>query len=165
MSELSGDILIKTAINIAAQAHGDQLYGNKDYMFHLTEVAELATAMEYPDEVIAGCFLHDTLEDTYFTARDMIRGGIPLVVVEGVQAVTYVKGEETLSKIDKAKGHPIGHVIKFCDSSRNFATTVNRPYSIDNEKRMKRAREYAQNLGALAIDLPTPNEIDRFIHI
>lgn len=155
--------LVTLAYDIAVEAHDGQPYGNRPYIVHPVEVAHLALDLGYPEEVQAGCLMHDVVEDSDITTDDLLTGGIPLVVVEGVEAVTYKYGVDTGGKIPKARRHPLGHVIKFCDSSRNFATTVNEPEILGPEKALAWAVDYATKLGALQPDLPTPSEVVEYL--
>jgi hypothetical protein len=106
-----------------------------------------------------------TLEDTSETRETLLKARMPLVVVDGVGAVTYTKVDELAGtdKIDKAKSHPLGHVIKFCDSSRNFATTVNNPLDLPEHRAFHNARKYSRYLGRLIEGLPTPEKIREFV--
>lgn len=165
---LKGKDLENTAYAISAEAHLPQQYNYNPYITHPVEVALLAKIHGYGSEVVAGCYLHDTEEDTDVTSEFLIAKGIPLVVVEGVEAVTFTDLDKRngVDKIAKAKSHPIGHVIKFCDSSRNFATSVTSPEILEMERKGK-ARDfslrYAGYLSLLIIDLPTPEEIQEYL--
>lgn len=147
---------------IALEAHFGQWYGGKEYFHHTNEVAGLAKALGYNAIVIACCHLHDTIEDTYETAESLLRKQIPPIVVEGVIAVTSFDGEDMEPKISRARSNPIGHVTKFCDSSRNFATSVSAPYTFTTEKTERFAKRYSGYLTKLTPDLPTVEEIDEY---
>ncbi|MFO0971529.1 MAG: HD domain-containing protein [Candidatus Saccharimonadales bacterium] len=157
--------LIKLAYDIAFEAHEatGAKYGDLPYIEHPIEVASLAQLLGYAPEVVAGCLLHDVLEDTVLRREDLSRLGIPPIVADGVEAVTWQNGIDTLNKVDKARSHPLGHVIKFCDSSRNFATTVNAPETLGSDRALSWAQDYAQKLGSLVIGLPAPRDIELFI--
>lgn len=161
MNALYGAELVERADKIAETAHGatGKLYGGQPYIVHPREVADLARALGYPEEVVAGCLLHDTIEDTDVTAEFLRSEGMPLSVVSGVVAVSWTGNGTTAEKLAAAKSNPMGHVIKFCDSSRNFATTVNDPDVLGPEDAQRRSRRYAEYLGELVIDLPTPQEV------
>lgn len=159
MNILSGPELVEHADKIAEAAHAGQLYGDRPYIVHPREVAAFARELGYPDEVIAGSLLHDTLEDTDLTPEDLLQEGMPICVVSGVVAVTWAGNGSLKEKIAQAKSDPLGHVIKFCDSSRNFATTANDPKALGAERARGNALRYASNLGELAIGLPTPEDI------
>lgn len=154
--------LIKDARQIALEVHAGQRYGGREYHHHTDEVAALASALGYNAVVVACCHLHDTIEDTEEDAESLLAKDIPLIVVEGVQAVTSFDGEELGPKIRRARSHPIGHVTKFCDSSRNFASSVSAPYIFAMEKTERFAKRYSGYLAKLTPDLPTVDEIDAY---
>ena len=161
MKALFGAELVEHADKIADAAHGatGKLYGSRPYIVHPREVADLARALGYSEEVIAGCLLHDTIEDTGLTAEDLLAERMPLSVVRGVVAVTWTGNGTTAEKMAQAKSNPMGHVIKFCDASRNFATTVNPPYNLGIEATQGKSGRYAEYLGELILDRPTPGEV------
>lgn len=152
------DHMIEQARDFAIQAHDSQIYGiDFPYSWHLEKVATLAERLGYPEEVVAACWLHDTVEDTGVTA-DQLRELFPEVVVKAVLAVTYSKdsGED---KIEKAMSDPIGHVVKYCDASVNFSASVlygPRPGASQYEGAVERYPVYVKKLHE---NLPTPPEI------
>lgn len=163
MGLLSGNELVAKAFAIADEAHSGAMYGSVPYIEHPKQVARLAVALGYPPEVEAACLLHDVVEDTGVTQEDLAASDMPLTVIEGVMAVTYVYGHEKLEKIEKAMTHPIGHVVKFCDSGRNFATTIDDPRAISRHRGFEFALRYASNVGRLALELPTPQDIRDYL--
>lgn len=155
--------LVTLSYDIALEAHEGQWYGERPYIEHPLEVAHLALDLGYPEEVQAGCLLHDVVEDSDVEADDLLAHGILPVIVDGVEAVTYRYGIDTIGKVAKARSHPLGHVIKFCDSARNFATTVNAPKLLGQERARKGSINYATKLGGLVAGLPTPHEITTYL--
>ncbi|MDO8335912.1 MAG: HD domain-containing protein [Candidatus Saccharibacteria bacterium] len=154
--------LITDARNIALEVHAGQRYGDREYFHHTDEVAALASALGYNAIVVATCHLHDSVEDTEETPESLLARNMPLIVVEGVQAVSSFDGEEMEPKIRRARSHPIGHATKFCDSSRNFATSVSAPYVFTTEKTERFAKKYSDYLARLTPYLPTVEEIDEY---
>src|ERR1035437_7673174 len=57
------------ARSFAIAAHGDQKYGDRPYAYHLDAVARLAEPYGVDAVVIA--YLHDTVEDSAITVRDI----------------------------------------------------------------------------------------------
>ncbi|WP_444934620.1 HD domain-containing protein [Microbulbifer sp. JTAC008] len=57
------------ARSFAIQAHGDQRYGSFPYSVHLDEVAKIAS--EYGEEAEVVAYLHDVIEDTDVTAKEI----------------------------------------------------------------------------------------------
>lgn len=163
MNVLFGAELVTRAGQIAETAHAGQMYGDRPYIVHPREVADLARQLGYNDDVVAGSLLHDVVEDnTSWTPHGLLLQGIPGHVVDGVRAVTWDGKGTAADKLIRAKSHPIGHVVKFCDASRNFANTVGNPAELGPERARRYATRYATYLGELAINLPSPEEIVRF---
>ena len=54
--------MLTQARSFALQAHGNQMYGNKPYSFHLDMVADIV--MPYGEQAQIVAYLHDVVEDT-----------------------------------------------------------------------------------------------------
>lgn len=80
------------AMMFAREAHKDQVrkYTGNPYVDHLAEVAGIAMSVGWhspqikPDNFMAVCWLHDSIEDQGVTAPRLLGIGMPEVVVEGV---------------------------------------------------------------------------------
>lgn len=83
--------LVHRASNFACNAHITQTrkWTGEPYWTHLHRVAELVSDACLPDEVVAAAYLHDTIEDTKVTFRDL-EAQFGLVVAEMVLMVTDV---------------------------------------------------------------------------
>ncbi len=151
--------ITELAKDVATKAHDGQFYGTGDpYIMHPTQTADLAKRLGYGDTVQAACYLHDVLEDTGVTEAEL-RDQFPEEVVDAVVAVTYF-GKDHGKKIKQAMTHPIGHVVKFCDVSCNFANGVLygvKPGQAELEVIPRRASYFSMLLPSL----PSPEEIDR----
>ncbi|MBL8398871.1 MAG: bifunctional (p)ppGpp synthetase/guanosine-3',5'-bis(diphosphate) 3'-pyrophosphohydrolase [Candidatus Accumulibacter sp.] len=73
----------------AVLAHGNQMYGERPYAYHLDAVAELLTA--YGSEAQTIGYLHDTVEDTVVTVDD-IRARFGPRVADCVSLLTDTPG-------------------------------------------------------------------------
>lgn len=157
-------VLVEKAKNLALKAHEGQTYGsdNRPYEWHIGKTAELAERMGYPEEVVAGCWLHDVAEDTEVTIEDL-RKEFPSATVDGVAAVTYIKGVDQEDKIEKAKKHVVGHVIKLCDASVNFSASVLDGPRVGHEQYEVIVKRYGRYISELLLDLPTPEEVVEYI--
>lgn len=65
--------MIDEAIRFAAEAHKDMVRkdNGQPYIFHPLEVLSLVSLMTLDDEVLCAAILHDTVEDTDTTIRDI----------------------------------------------------------------------------------------------
>jgi (p)ppGpp synthase/HD superfamily hydrolase len=82
------DIIIK-AKEFASHLHRDHIRNDKEktpYVLHLAEVAELVTQSGGSDPEIAAAWLHDTVEDTETTIKELRKefGDEIADIVEGV---------------------------------------------------------------------------------
>jgi len=67
--------LIEKAEQIATTAHKGQTRkdGKTPYIEHPTAVANILIKNNFPDEVVAAAFVHDVLEDTDFSEKDLLK--------------------------------------------------------------------------------------------
>lgn len=79
--------LIQRAYNLAAQAHSEQKrQSGEPYINHCVAVAAILSDMRMPAEVVAAGLLHDTVEDTFVTLKDLKEqfGDVIANLVDGV---------------------------------------------------------------------------------
>ena len=165
--------MVNRSWDIARTVHKGQLYGKEPYFHHVFGVANFSRFMGYGNAVIAACFLHDSVEDTSMTLDKLYRYGFPESVVTGIDAVTFideVDNPEALTggarkelKIGKAMRTPLSHVVKFCDSSVNFAHSVSYPRTLGDEDVTDYVSDYATNIAILGKNLPTPHEVSEYV--
>ena len=85
------------ALSVAKTAHKGQMYGGADYIVHINMVVIIALHLDYDEDIIIGCALHDTLEDTdlrYQQIADLF--GKP--VADMVESVTDEPGNRLVAK-------------------------------------------------------------------
>jgi (p)ppGpp synthase/HD superfamily hydrolase len=168
---LAGVELFDKALEIATKAHEGQCYGvNAPYIVHPVQVALFILIQGYPTEVIATGLLHDVVEDTGWTLDCLANENLPEAVIKGVDAATFTNADNPNNltneakrnvKIEKAMSHPIGHVVKFFDSSSNFTETIS--HSMPADEFMKKSTKYATNVNRLLPTLPSVDDITRSI--
>lgn len=139
------DIVTK-AVVYATMAHfGQRDLAGQDYITHPLRVA---TALENESpEVRAVAFLHDVLEDTDYTAADLLAAGFPLDVVEAVQCLTKNPGEQRETYWERIKSNPIALQVKLADIADN--NDPDRLAKLNPDKAAQLATKYAQALSAL----------------
>ncbi|ORM37645.1 HD domain-containing protein [Williamsia sp. 1135] len=97
---LSGQELIGVADAIAERAHSGQVDKvGGEYIVHPRSVASRVAPRE--PEYIATALLHDVIEDTSYTASDLLKAGIPETVVV---AVTLLTRRDDVAPIDYYAG-------------------------------------------------------------
>jgi (p)ppGpp synthase/HD superfamily hydrolase len=61
-------------VSFATEAHGEQMYGDKPYIYHLSAVENVLADFGYTDYKWKACaWLHDVVEDTNIDLADIIR--------------------------------------------------------------------------------------------
>lgn len=167
---LRGQALVDTAKEIMHDWHAGQRYGELPYEVHPISVANLARAYGYNEETRAASLLHDTVEDTEITPEYLLERGIPGIVVDAVTAVTFVRDKTVprsvsdIAKIDQARSHPIGHVVKFLDSSCNLSMTTRPEEVMSPGRRLRLTTRYIGYTSRLLPGLPKPEDIRNITH-
>jgi (p)ppGpp synthase/HD superfamily hydrolase len=109
---------IAIAYALAVQAHkGQSDKTGVPYIEHVNAVAEGLVPFG-DDELIAAGWLHDTLEDTDLTRRDLLDAGITERTVRIVEEVTNRPGMSYLEKIDSIID-PDAILVKVSDNAHN----------------------------------------------
>ncbi len=110
--------LINTAKQISREAHEGQKrkYNCEDYINHPRRVASKFSTED--SQVIA--WLHDVLEDSDFTVRDLLRRGINPHLIEIVECLTRQEGETYFNFIMRIKDIHQARIIKIADIQDNL---------------------------------------------
>ena len=146
-----------TAERIAREAHAGQLYGDKDYVeAHVGVVANIVRRLGYGALHQAAAWLHDTVEDTNTTLDGLMSAGMPLAVVRAVGLLSKRSGHDHHHYLSEIGNDPVASVVKYADSSANFASTMLLSPHIPDSKFRERAAEYQRNMAYLRPRLPEP---------
>lgn len=133
------------AMQMALDAHKGQMYGDKDYSYHLASVAvkckELYESCDNVENLIAVAWLHDVIEDTSVNAT-MIYYGIGAEIANAVVSVTKVKRESYNDYIHRVKNNSLGLKVKIADTLCNLEESIR----IKDERRIKRYSKQLQLL-------------------
>jgi hypothetical protein len=129
------------------------MYGSLPYIRHPEGVALYAREAGFGSITIATALLHDVIEDTEVTARDLVASGIPPAVVVSVMHLSSTKGESSKNKLRRARLNPNAHAVKCFDAQFNHHSSVNDP------PRQARYAGYLATLGAR----PTPMDVDDYV--
>ncbi len=127
--------MIETKAKIfALKAHQGQLYGTRDYFFHLEAVVAIAKEFKLDENMVAGCWLHDTIEDCKVSYQD-IKELCGEQIAEIVYCVTDELGrnrkERKLKTYPKIKNNPDALCVKLCDRIANMQQSF-----LDNNDRL-----------------------------
>ena len=123
-----GDDQIEWAFKFAKIAHGNQIYGNHPYEFHLKMVYDVAVRHDLPFKVLFASPLHDVLEDTSCTFD-----GLAMVFGKDLADLVFCVTDEPGKnrKERKAKTYPKiqsdanAIALKLCDRIANVTHCLN----------------------------------------
>jgi Guanosine polyphosphate pyrophosphohydrolases/synthetases len=105
------------ALKIARKAHKGQVdKAGVDYIQHPIAVAHMLLT----DEEKAVAYLHDTLEDTEYTAQDLLDAGINDDVVTAVVIITKKQGQEYFEYLSAVKSNVLARAVKIADLTHNM---------------------------------------------
>lgn len=109
--------VIDHALEVALKAHGDQKdKAGEPYFFHPVRVAlNCDTAAQ---KVVA--LLHDVLEDTSVTARQLLDEGFDTMTVSAVEALSRRNGEDYMDFIHRLSRNPLAAQVKIRDLRDNL---------------------------------------------
>lgn len=133
------------AMQIALDAHKGQMYGDKDYSYHLASVVvkckELYESCDNAKNLIAVAWLHDIIEDTPINAT-MIYYRLGAEIANAVVSVTKVEGESYNDYIHRVKNNSLGLKVKIADTLCNLEESI----KIQDQRRIKRYTKQLQLL-------------------
>ena len=128
--------IIEKSLAIALSAYrGRQDETGKTYILHPLRVM---AKMESEDEM-AVALLHDVVEDSEYTAKDLMDAGIPSHVVGAVECLTKVDGEAYEDFIDRVQSNPLAAAVKIADLEDNM--DILRLHALGEEK-LQRVGQY-----------------------
>lgn len=107
---------LQEAIQFAAKAHAGALDKiGQPYILHpLRVMMRLKTV---PERITA--VLHDVIEDTGFTMRDLLNEGLDPALVHSLELVTHRKGVPAEEYLHEIKSDPIALAVKKADLDDN----------------------------------------------
>jgi (p)ppGpp synthase/HD superfamily hydrolase len=109
--------IIEKSLEIALQAYAGQTdKAGKTYILH---PLRLMAKMQDEHEM-AVAILHDVIEDSDYTAEDLLSAGIPAVVVDAVHVLTKTKGEDYDQFVARVLTNPLATKVKIADIEDNI---------------------------------------------
>lgn len=128
------------ARDFAIKWHGDQMYGDKPYVYHLDQVADNVSAIGYgswePEYTVA--YLHDVHEDTNCSYLDILKE-FGTEVTDAIIALSKTEWEPYDHYIWRVKQNEIAWTVKIADTKANLKQSI-----LDNDK--NRIVKYAKQL-------------------
>ncbi|MGX8903738.1 HD domain-containing protein [Streptomyces netropsis] len=125
--------------SLADRAHAGQVDKiGVPYIEHVRAVA--AGLAPFGDELVMAGLLHDIIEDTDWTAEQLRAAGIPVRVVEIVEAVTNMPGSSYTERIQRITGDAQATLVKIADNAHN--SHPDRAAQLSPDKRVRLADKY-----------------------
>lgn len=108
---------------IAINAHtGMTRRGGESYITHPARIANKFKT----DKQKAAAWLHDVLEDTTVTVRDLETAGIPKVVIDAVVKLTHLDTDTYEEYLEKVKTSNLATEVKIGDLQDNISDDPSR---------------------------------------
>ncbi|MEW2576729.1 HD domain-containing protein [Streptomyces syringium] len=124
---------------LADRAHAGQVDKiGVPYIEHVRAVA--AGLAPFGDELVMAGLLHDIIEDTDWTAGQLRAAGVPVRVVEIVEAVTNQPGTSYAGRIQRITGDAQATLVKIADNAHN--SHPDRAARLSPDKRARLADKY-----------------------
>ncbi|MBQ8356466.1 MAG: bifunctional (p)ppGpp synthetase/guanosine-3',5'-bis(diphosphate) 3'-pyrophosphohydrolase [Clostridia bacterium] len=135
----------KKALLLCFEAHRDQVdKSGMPYVFHPFHLAEQMT----DEQTTVAALLHDVVEDTSYTFRDLEQMGFDGDVLAALRLLTHAEGEPYMDYVARLKENPIAKAVKLADLSHNSDLSRLDPEEID-EWALKRQEKYRKAIDFL----------------
>jgi len=109
--------IIEKSLEIALKAYsGQKDKAGKTYILHPLRIMN---KMETEEE-ISVALLHDVIEDSNYTAEDLLNNNIPSYVVDAVQSLTKIKDEPYDKFIERVLKNKLATKVKIADIEDNI---------------------------------------------
>lgn len=108
----------EAAILLATKAHQGQT--DRQGLPYILHPLRVMLAGNTEEERIVGV-LHDTLEDTQLTERDLIMLDYPQVITDALVLLMHFEGEEYQAYIERLAPNPLARAVKLLDLKDNMA--------------------------------------------
>lgn len=119
--------MIEKARLFAEEKHRGQRYGDESYMIHIDHVVATCKRFNLYDKIIIAAYLHDILEDTSTTFKELVHE-FGYSVAVSVQSVTDEPGisrnERKAKSWRKILSNPDGIYIKLADRIANIEACI-----------------------------------------
>ena len=138
--------MTKKAMKVMFKAHKDQVdKSGIPYVFHPFHLAE---SME--DEISCTvALLHDVVEDTELTLKDLSTMGFPSAVTDALMLLTHEDHIPYMDYVTKIKENPIAVKVKLADLKHNSDLTRLPEGERSKERNLKRVEKYKKAMALL----------------
>ena len=134
--------MLELALSIATEAHNGQF--DKAGVDDIEHPIYVASQVDTEEEK-AVALLHDVIEDSPFTAEELLLAVLPETVVAAVQILSKKKGQDYQTYLENVKSNPLARVVKLADLKHNSDLSRLRSVTDNDLERLekyKRAIDY-----------------------
>ena len=126
---------IEIAYKIAKNAHKGQIdRAGVDYIKHPETVASFVTTDE--EKIVA--YLHDVIEDTNVTLKELKTYGFSEAILEAIDIITKKKGQTYQNYLELVKTNELARIVKLADLRHNSdLSRLKEIYPLDIKRREK----------------------------
>lgn len=152
MDKMKFEVACK-AKELAKRVHYGQtdIGGTDLFSGHLTNVVEKLKKVTDEDYIYAVGWLHDVLEDSTLTDRDLLKELFPLEVIAAVKAITKNEDEPYDDYLKRVKANDLARIVKIADLTHNSdLTRLNR---IPKARDLNRLEKYQSSIEFLKEEL------------
>ena len=135
--------LTKKALTLCFEAHKDQVdKTGLPYVFHPFHLAE-----QMQDELtVCTALLHDVIEDTPMTLKELAEAGFPKEVLDALALLTHDDAVPYMDYVQKIAANPIAKAVKLADLAHN--SDLSRLDTVDDYA-LTRAQKYREAIAFL----------------
>ena len=110
--------ILDKALRLAVQVHSGHVdRGGRPYLLHVLQV--VGSCKDDLDAATLAA-LHDVVEDSSLTLKDLREQGFPANIVDGVDALTRRDGEAYEDAIERAAKNTLARKVKLADLESNL---------------------------------------------
>ena len=133
---LSYNEQLQFALELAIQKHKNQKdKSGKPYILHPLHVMETVKS----DDAKIVAILHDIIEDTDVTEKDLLNAGLSKHIVDAIVMLTRTDDIDYMDYVKKVSSNPLAKEVKLADLQHNMDL---RRISTLTEKDLDRTRKY-----------------------
>lgn len=137
--------LTKKALKLCFEAHKNQTdKTGMPYVFHPFHLAE-----QMKDEFTTICaLLHDVVEDTDYTIKDLENMDFPRETIEALKLLTHDENVPYMDYVKEINKNPIAKEVKIADLMHNSDTSrldFVDEWALKREEKYKKALDYLKN--------------------
>lgn len=141
---------VQDAVDLANSAHRDQRdKAGQPYILHPLRVG--AALYRFGDDAVIAGILHDVVEDTAVTMKDLLDLGVSGRALTAIDAVTIRPGEHRSEYIPRALEHPIGRWVKASDVLDNARRIA---WLVDSATKARLAERYLETALTIRTVIP-----------